>query len=886
MSSVSRAEGENILLIQAAAARAAARDRPEYGRALANEVIAACGPGDREARIVALRTRGWAERELYLYEESRASLNRAVRLARDAGLSERLAESLISRSSLNLEVGRAGAAIRDVAAARRALGGESTAELDSQEALIAMKFGHHARAVEIGLRARSRIGKDTDPVHSAVILINLGESLSHLGRWREADAIFAEAAAVGESLGRLYLGLAVQTHAAAIVRAGRLTEGLAAFDRSEQLMTEAGWPLGEHHLERIESLATLGLVNEADDAVRRASGYFERDGMGLLMFSEVRLRQARLCLGSGRFEEAAAAATAAADLFRRQRRFGYAAQSEVVAIEARHRQGRGSGADLRRAQRACRVLMEAGAYGESVEADLIVARLALDQGRRAEARERLVRVQAASRGGGTLLRVKGRLAEALEASLDGEEARLRRAARRGLDEVARFRATLPTTELRALASGHGVELSTLGLRSTLRSGRCDHVLEWMERGRLASALTDPPRPVDATLDEAFARLRDVLGQQRTNTEDLDRVARLRLEQDRLETRIQRRLRTLDPQASQAGRIATAAELTAGLRGTLVEFASVDGCLHAVTLGAQRRISAVGDVDDVMAEVRALQFGLRRILRARNAEAEAGARAGIARSLEVLDRRLVHPLGLGAGAEVVIVPTAPLFAVPWHALPSLTGRRVAVSPSATVWLRAGRAQGADGPALIAAGPRLAAASEEVDAIGAIHRGSTVLAPPTATVARVRVGLDGARLAHLACHGTFRSDNPSFSNLEFADGPLTVLDLESLGRAPDVVVLASCDSGASQALPGDELRGFLSALFMLGTRAVIASSVPVPDVETTPLMAAIHRGLAAGLSVGEALDTARAGVDTATPAGLVMATAFAQFGDGDVTVGASS
>jgi CHAT domain-containing protein len=147
-----------------------------------------------------------------------------------------------------------------------------------------------------------------------------------------------------------------------------------------------------------------------------------------------------------------------------------------------------------------------------------------------------------------------------------------------------------------------------------------------------------------------------------------------------------------------------------------------------------------------------------------------------------------------------------------------------------------------------------------------------------VESVKNGLHGARLAHLACHGTFRIDNPSFSSLEFSDGPLTVLEIESLRRTPDTVVIASCDSGASQALPGDELRGFLTALFMMGTRSVVASAVPVPDGEVGPLMLGLHKGLSEGLGTGEALARARSRVDISSPEGLVLTTAFAHFGAG--------
>ena len=42
-----------------------------------------------------------------------------------------------------------------------------------------------------------------------------------------------------------------------------------------------------------------------------------------------------------------------------------------------------------------------------------------------------------------------------------------------------------------------------------------------------------------------------------------------------------------------------------------------------------------------------------------------------------------------------------------------------------------------------------------------------------------------VAHLAAHGRFRADNPLFSSIDLADGPLTVYDLESLEEAPDAL-----------------------------------------------------------------------------------------------------
>ncbi len=109
--------------------------------------------------------------------------------------------------------------------------------------------------------------------------------------------------------------------------------------------------------------------------------------------------------------------------------------------------------------------------------------------------------------------------------------------------------------------------------------------------------------------------------------------------------------------------------------------------------------------------------------------------------------------------------------------------------------------------------------------------------------------------MAAHGTFRSDNPLFSALHLADGPLTVHDLEHLEQAPDTVVLSACDSGLSAVRPGDELMGLAAAVFALGTRTLVASVVPVPDAASHDLMVAFHDELLAGRPPAAALAAAQ-------------------------------
>jgi CHAT domain-containing protein len=220
------------------------------------------------------------------------------------------------------------------------------------------------------------------------------------------------------------------------------------------------------------------------------------------------------------------------------------------------------------------------------------------------------------------------------------------------------------------------------------------------------------------------------------------------------------------------------------------------------------------------------------------------------------------------------------AVPWGSLPSLSSRPVTVAPAAGLWLsaeqRAARPR-PPGHAVLAAGPRLRAAPEEVAGLARLYPAAIIMTAPDSTVVEVLSALDGAAVAHLACHATFRRDNPMFSSLELSDGPLVVHDVERLSRPPAVLVLAACDSGLSETYPGEELLGFLSVLLAAGTESMIASVVAIPDVDTVPLMTALHRCMVAGERPAVALAHARAGLDH-SPGAFLAATAFSCFGAG--------
>ena len=367
-----------------------------------------------------------------------------------------------------------------------------------------------------------------------------------------------------------------------------------------------------------------------------------------------------------------------------------------------------------------------------------------------------------------------------------------------------------------------------------------------------------------------------------------RIASLNYEQQRLERAVRARaLRTLGTDRGNAARSSIAGFDVPGLlaelgENRLLEIVDIGGELHVLVCGSGKvRRFAAGTAEQATREVRFARFMLRRLAYGRSVPPLGEVRDRLTRMGGVLERVLLGGAGehLGDG-DVIVVPPGQLQAVPWGLLPRLRSRALSVAPSAASWLRARRAgadvRGADAdvpdvsadiqataavqnatasPVVLIRGPGLASRGGEVPQLAADYSGAVVLGDGTATAARVLNAIDGARLAHIAAHGTFRADSPLFSALQLDDGPLTVYDLERLRRGPHHLVLSSCDSGVVAHAGADEVLGLASSLMPLGTAGIVASVVPVNDVAVVPLMVALHRELRGGASLAEALRNAR-------------------------------
>jgi CHAT domain-containing protein len=245
----------------------------------------------------------------------------------------------------------------------------------------------------------------------------------------------------------------------------------------------------------------------------------------------------------------------------------------------------------------------------------------------------------------------------------------------------------------------------------------------------------------------------------------------------------------------------------------------------------------------------------------------------------LDRLLIEPVLAAIGdRELVIAPTGTLHMLPWSLLPSCANRAPVVAPSARLWFETALREqpGAAAGQVFVAGPRLRHADAEASALARLYEQPSLLVGPAARVDTVKRLLDGAEVAHIAAHGRFRADNPLFSSLLLADGPLTVYDLETLGSTPRLLALSACDSALSAVRAGDELMGLAAAFLTLGTRSLIASLTPVPDAEARSLMLAVHGGLRRGLPPRVALSHAQTEIAQTGDAGLAAAAGFVCLG----------
>jgi tetratricopeptide (TPR) repeat protein len=869
-------------LDEARAAMRLADDDPIHATPVALQAVRrAHRERNLEAAAIAERALGYSLMMCGDMDAAIRHLRRAIRYGERAKSQESVAKARVILAFALNQRGRTAWALREIDAALGDLDDHSRAKVLAQRGVILWQLGRLDDALRDYQAALPVLRRAGDSHSVQRTLVNRG--ILHAERYAFPPAIadLQEAAQLCRKHDReLALGIVEANLGWVMTLRGDVPAALDYLDRAEQRIQAQSGLLGPVIQDRCSLLLSAGLLTEARADAGRAVAAYQCERRHLRL-PEARLQLAQVALLSGDPMEALRHARTATREFKGQRRLEWAALAQVTVLRARLAANRPSRIHSDQLDAIASTLSDAGWAAAALECRLVAAELATRRGHHDQARAQLTLARStALRRPPATLRARAMYGTALLRQSMGDRAGAARAARRGLRVLDDHIVALGASDLRAHMALHRSDLVEVGLRGALESGRPSAVFEWAERGKASHLLQRPARP---PTDPRCARL---LSELRSVASQLDQggggTAQLVQRQRRLERQIRdlsRRQRDLSQEPLMVPVTVSALGDTLG-GWALVEFFHLDGVLYGLcVVGGRVRLRPVGELRTVLDLVQRMPFALHRLAASPTLPASTAAGLSLLRDTAArLDAILLRPFAAElADRPLAVVPTGPLHGLPWSTLPSCAGRPLAVAPSATL-SHAGSTRVRDRAGVAsAAGPKLSGAREEAAAVAAIH-GVTALVDDAATADATLTALGTAELVHLAAHGTLVAENPQFSSLLMADGPLMVYDLEQLPQMPHTVVLSACDSGRSAVRTGDVLLGLSAAFMARGAAQIIASVVPIPDAHTTALMVSFHRRLVLGEPPAAALSAAQQRLTEDSPAALAAAAGFLCFGAG--------
>ncbi len=792
------------------------------------------------------------------------------------GALARAAEIQIGLANVLLQCEEPEAALLEIEAALLIAPDQGTlGKVQSQRAMLLARNGRHQEALEQSESALHNCrGAGLDD-SVARLLSNRGLVHAYLGEFKTAETELTESLHIFSSLGSSLTAAQVLHNLGFLAaRRGDIPVALSHFDQALKEYGRLGLPDHAVLSGLCEVYLAARLLPEAREAGERAVQGLAKTGLSADL-AEARLLLADVALASGDLAGARLHADTAQLALARQGRRSWALLAEFVASKARWASDPLTHGIPAEAQQLALGLEAAGWRAGALEARIAGAQAAIEAGDPSAALGLIDPVGSATRAGSSDERARAWHAVALGRLAAGNTTGALRALKASIRIADSHRAAFGATELRARVTSNSTPPAELGLQIVLGSRNPQKILEWSELSRSRSLMM--PRvlpPADPELADHLTELRHTVARLEQATEAGDPTDALEQRRRRLESKI--RARSLRQDTRPEGLLPapfSMEQLQGSLRArALVEFVEHRGQLHALVCSADSCVLRdLGPSAAIGRERAALRFAFSRLARRRaSATSLRAAAALLARSAAAVERLVFGPVAsdldvAGVLDELVIVPTGALHAMPWAMLCSLRQVPVSVAPSAAMWLKCsseprislarlvgdGERRTVERPVVLAAGPGIRGADREIGQIASVYPNAVVLTSGLATTSNVATFVHGASVFHVAAHGVFRADNPLFSSLGLADGPLTVYDLETIGEPPEFVVLSACDSGRSAVQPGDELLGTTAAMLGLGTRAIVASVVPVPDAGAPQVMTAFHRRLASGVPVAKAL-----------------------------------
>lgn len=741
------------------------------------------------------------------------------------------------RGLLRLRRGQLDAALVDLASAERGLpDGPDLGAVYLNRGSLRLERGETELAVRDFERCVSITGAGVEPALHAMAAHNLGYAHFLRGDLPAALRSMAEAAQIAPAE---HAGVGLMDKAAVLYEAGLLTDAEEALRQAGELLssTAARRDLLDARLARARCLVGLEQYAEAQALARSVRRSAQRTGDRLL---ELR--------------------------------------AELIGLDARHGRILDEGTQPVRVRRLARaaeqVLDRADTVPGGARLAADVSLVAADAHARAgdvEAAVRHLRRLPARAGLALGTRLRTEAVRALVAFGQGDRRRGLAAIRRGQELLAVQRQRLGAVEAVTAAAAHGIRLQAVDLVAAVSEGRAGALFDALERGRATFAGSGRVRPsADGEVAALVSEARRLLDRARVleleSSQSPSEPLRLRREARRLQDRARERSWQVEGDA-EAPRAATARAIRAELRAAasdrvVLNLALYQGKVLAVRVDRSgARVVELGRVDDVVERarrVRADQYVLANPLIP--ASMRAAALGSLQRDLAWLDATLLQDVD--PGAPLFVAARGRLVSLPWASLPSRRGTSTVVNS----WVARGTAEWSPGRALVVAGPELRHAPAEAEAVASVWgAGTTVLTDGSATCGTVARELDRHPIVHLAAHGQHEPDNPVFSSVRLADGPLFAHELDGSDLARCVMVLSACDVGSVSIKHGGEPLGLTSVLLRMGARAVVASVAPLRDEVAVRVMPALHRGLRDGLRPGAAL--ARAVADEPEPVPLV-------------------
>lgn len=629
-------------------------------------------------------------------------------------------------------------------------------------------------------------------------------------------------------------------------------------------------------LDRARVLLEAGLVAVADSTLAEAAEIFAADRLPHDL-AEVELARAECAMLRGDVEQARVFAASARRRFARRgdeawvlRATLLGLQVETAALEARPDEIPVADPAARRAwgsvsSRASRLAEQCRRSGRPVwayAASLVALEADLARGALADPAACLAALGPVAAGDPISVRLHGRRVRALLALAAEDPARAGRHVREGQRDLGVHRARFGSLDLRTAGAVHGTQLARMDLDLALASGQPGALLDAAERTRAVVGGTqrvNPPRDPDsaallAELRQLIDGAREVMTRPATDRER----TRVRREGLRLKQAILARSWHRSGDVGE-DRVGTLRQVRAALRArpgtTVIDVLEHRGRLLAVRVQDDRvELHVLGDADRAREQTRRVHADLEVVSNPLvPGELRAAAGRSLGRGLDALGA--TFEAVARTPERLVVVASGWLGLLPWSMLAARRGLATVVAPSVHHWLTyAGSASTAPLAVSALAGPGLRHSATEAEEVGRLWPGSTVLTGDGATCAETIRLLASPGVVHLAAHGRHEPDNPLFSSVRLADGPLFAHELDAGGSAPQLVVLSCCEVGRSSVRPGGEALGLASVLLRTGVGCVVAAIAPLPDETALRVMTRLHGLLRAGVPVADALAVA--------------------------------